>query len=124
MHKKVYDKISNVAPAGAGKIPEEIYAIAAFLFIFSETARTLAKQSGEFILDQVKELIDGVKKFIEYIISLLKEMYENLKPPGTVVVQLISSMLLSAGMYRSLSVVEMRDTEDREVEEYLIPPSP
>jgi len=83
---------------GMKKIPEEVYAIIAFLFIFSETARSLTKQSGEFILKQVKELIDGVKKFIEYIISLLKEMYENLKPLGTVVFQLISSMLLSAGI--------------------------
>ncbi len=92
---------------GMKKIPEEIYAIASLLFIFSETARDLAKQSGEFILNQVKELIDGVKKFIEYIISLLKEMYENLKPLGTVVLQLVSSMLLSAGiMYEEIQEIE------------------
>lgn len=75
--------------------------------MFSETARALAKQSGEFILNQVKELIDGLKKFVEYIISLLKEMYETLKPFGSVVLQLISSMFLSAGiMYEEIQEIE------------------
>ena len=92
---------------GMKKIPKEVYAIASVILLISERARSLTKQSGEFILKQVKELIDGVKKFIEYIISLLKEMYENLKPLGSVVFQLISSMLLSAGiMYEEIQVIE------------------
>ncbi len=92
---------------GMKKIPKEVYTVASLLFIFSKTARDIAKQSGEFILNQVKELVDGVKKFIKYIISLLKEMYETLKPFGTAVLKLISSMLLSAGiMYEEIQEIE------------------
>jgi hypothetical protein len=86
------------------KIPEEVYALAALLSYF-RNSKIPCKQSGEFILNHVKELIDGVKKFIEYIISLIKEiMKSEASRFSCFTVNL--SMLLSAGiMYEEIQEI-------------------